>query len=79
VTGSVPLRLSRRFDDPFSYAERVSCCALAQGIICKTVLRVGLRTVDVGAHREGRVVREGFSRVVICAIDVDVVLLHISQ
>lgn len=38
------------------------------------VLRVGLRTVDVGAHREGRVVRESFSCVVICAIYVDVVL-----
>ena len=36
--------------------------------------QAGLRTVDVGADRERRVVGESFSRVVICAVDVRVVL-----
>ena len=40
----------------------------------RAVLRVGLRTVDVGAHRKGRVVGESFCSVVIGTVDVCVVL-----
>lgn len=40
----------------------------------REVLRVGWRTVDVGAHRQGRVVGEGFCSVVIGTVDVCVVL-----
>ena len=40
----------------------------------RAALRVGLRTVDVGAHRKGRVVGEGFCSVVIGTVDVRVVL-----
>jgi hypothetical protein len=40
----------------------------------RAVVRVGLRTVDVGAHRKGRVVGESFCSVVIGTVDVCVIL-----
>ena len=45
-----------------------------RGLDTRAVLRVGLRTIDVGAHRKGRVVGEGFGSVVVGTVDVCVVL-----
>lgn len=53
------------------WARQSQCASRA---IYRAVLRVGLRTVDVGAHRERRVLREGLCSVVIGTVDVGVVL-----